>query len=649
MSLKARRELLNRIRARYRQSGKQKKTTILDEFMEATGYGRKHAVALLNRDENQTKRPAGKGRQLEYGEDVRQVLVQVWRIANEICSKRLIPFLPDLLEALERAGRIELTEEVRTKLLKLCPATADKLLAPERRSGGHGLSTTRSGKLLKRQIPVRTFADWDDVVPGFFEADLVAHCGDTITGSFLNSLVLTDIATTWTECFALLNKCELEVLAALKQAKKILPIPMLGFDSDNGSEFINHGLLEFCKAERITFTRSRPYKKNDQCHVEQKNGAVVRRIVGYDRYEGQQAKESLQNLHDLMHSYVNFFQPSMKLVSKHREGSKTSRKYDIAQTPYRRMLNSSSVPEETKLRLQNIYRQLDPVLLMEQLEKLQDALWKHAGMRSSTASEQTYPQLQEADTPKRHQLTQAQPVSVQAVNSNAQAIQVQPVHRQYRKMPKQRKPHPPHTWRNRKDPLEDVSGWLRSRVLDNPKLKIGKLLKELQQDFPGKYSEKNKRTLARRLKEWRAEARIQSPEKWVKPVESLDTEDLRDVVATNGQKLRKNGQPRKPHPPHTWRTRKDPFEEVSDQIRLRLAENPKLSVVQVLKELEREHPGKYSDKLTRTLRRRFKEWRVASRSSSSANLGSTGRSRSAHPLKAPEPKSASARCATAAG
>jgi hypothetical protein len=606
MSLKARRELLNSIRERYSLAAKQTKTKILDEFMASTGYGRKHAVALLNSAKDKTQNPRGKGRQREYGEDVRQILVQLWRVANEICSKRLIPFLPDLIEALERTGRLQLTAEVRTKLLRLCAATADKLLAPERKSSGRGLTTTRSGKLLKRQIPVRTFADWNDVEPGFFEADLVAHCGDNISGSFLNSLVLTDIATTWTECFALLNKCELEVLAALKQAQKLLPIPLLGFDSDNGSEFINHGLQDFCEAERITFTRSRPYKKNDQCHVEQKNGSVVRRIVGYDRYEGQQAKDSLQNLHDVMRSYVNFFQPSMKLLSKHREGSKTSRKYDVAQTPYKRMLSSSSVSEETKLRLRSTYMQLDPVLLMDQLEGLQDALWKHAGRRVAQPTA-IPPQHEEAVAPQQRVacsrvLVLEPPASVQVTSDGAPATLVQPVRRQYRRTAKPRKPHPPHTWRNRADPFEDVSDQLRIRVLENPRLKIGKLLKELQSDYPGKYSDKHKRTLARRLKEWRAESTVDLSVKPVEPGVSFDA---------NGQKLRKNGQPRKPHPPHIWRTRKDPFEEVNEQLKLQVFNNPKLTVVKLLEDLEREHPGKYSKQLTRTLRRRLKEWRSA--------------------------------------
>jgi hypothetical protein len=295
MSLQARRELLNSLRPRYRGGDKGQKNKILDEFIQVTKYGRKHAIALLNKDEQQTDRPKGTGRKRKYDDRVKQALVQLWRIANEICSKRLIPFLPDLLEVLERTGQLHLEPDIRRKLLTMCSATADQLLASERKSG-QGKSTTRSGALLKRQIPVRTFSEWNDVVPGFFEADLVAHCGSDTSGAFLNTLVLTDIATSWTECFALLRRSEENVLQALRTAQKVLPVTMLGFDSDNGSEFINHGLIDFCREHSITFTRSRAWKKNDQAHVEERNGSVVRRTVGYDRYEGAPALEALQKL-----------------------------------------------------------------------------------------------------------------------------------------------------------------------------------------------------------------------------------------------------------------------------------------------------------------------------------------------------------------
>src|SRR6185369_2792369 len=199
--------------------------------------------------------------------------------------------------------------------------TIDRLLYDIR----HGrkkrvLSTTRPGALLKHQIPIRTFSDWNDLKPGYMEADLVAHCGTSVQGTFLNTLVLTDIATGWTECLALLFRSQDHVMIALNQVRPILPFPLLGLDTDNGSEFLNHELLQYCQNEQINFTRCRPYRKNDQCHVEQKNGAIVRRVVGYDRYEGTAACKQLATLYGILRLYINFFQPSMKLLTKQRNG-----------------------------------------------------------------------------------------------------------------------------------------------------------------------------------------------------------------------------------------------------------------------------------------------------------------------------------------
>lgn len=308
----------------------------------------------------------------------------------------------------------------------------------------------------------------------------------------------------------------------------------------------------------------------------------------------------------------------MKLLSKNREGSKTSRKYDVPKTPYRRMLSSSSVPEERKLALQSAYLKLDPVLLMDQLEQLQDALWKHAGKRPNTPSRQASVELsQQTYAPKKTkskiQELAVEPASPQVEIKNVQAAPAQQMCRQYRKNSKPPKPHTPHTWRNSKDPFEDVTDYLRLRVLENPKIKIGKLLKDLQHDVPGRYGDDHCRTLARRLKEWRKE----SVAYWLarpvaQPADNLITETLHGGAA-NGQKLRKNGQLRKPHPPHTWRNRKDPFEDVSDLRRLRVLENPKLTAGKLLKRLQQDHPRKYSIKLIRTLHRRVKEWRMSSK------------------------------------
>jgi len=269
MSLDARRELLERVSERYRFARVGDKSRILDQFLATTGYSRKHAIRLLNapRIERRQRRTRCAPR---YDERVRQALIQLWKAANCICSKRLVPFLSDLIPALEHFGHLSLPEDVRERVLTISAATADRLLAPERQEQRRGLSTTRPGNLLKRQIRVRTFAEWDQVRPGFFEADLVAHCGESAEGSFLHTLVLVDIASGWTECIALLRRSEADVIGALNAVRQALPFPLLGLDTDNGSEFINYELLRYCQEEQITFTRSRAYRKNDQAHVKKR-------------------------------------------------------------------------------------------------------------------------------------------------------------------------------------------------------------------------------------------------------------------------------------------------------------------------------------------------------------------------------------------
>lgn len=211
-------------------------------------------------------------------------------------------------------------------------------------------------------------------MPGFVEVDLVAHCGESTHGEYLNSLTMTDISTTWTECFALRNRSQQTVSQAIKQARTRLPFALLGIDSDNGTEFINAHLFNYCKQEHITFTRSRPYKKNDQAHVEQKNWSIVRQVIGYDRYEGEVACEALAALYEVVRLYTNFFQPSMKLLSKERLGSKVKKTYEEAKTPYQRVLASPQVSEEVKDALRKLYLTLNPVVLLRQIEQCQACL-----------------------------------------------------------------------------------------------------------------------------------------------------------------------------------------------------------------------------------------------------------------------------------
>jgi len=253
------------------------------------------------------------------------------------------------------------------------------LLRPWRRLGGrHRFSTTKPGSLLKSSIPIRTFADWQESSPGFLEVDLVAHCGESTEGFYLTTLCAVDVATGWSECIGVWGKGQHRVGAAVHELRQRLPFAMLGLDSDNGSEFINQHLYTYCRREGITFTRSRSYKKNDSCHVEQKNWSVVRRLVGYDRYGSRTALEALNRAYRVLRLYTNFFQPTMKLVSKTRHGARVHKVYDTAQTPYQRLLESGLLPQAKQVELAATYHGLNPVRLLSQINADLEQLWKMA-------------------------------------------------------------------------------------------------------------------------------------------------------------------------------------------------------------------------------------------------------------------------------
>lgn len=270
----------------------------------------------------------------------------------------------------------------------MSPATIDRLLRPWKRTGGRrSLSTTKPGSLLKNAIPLRTFADWEDSRPGFIEVDLVAHCGESVEDFYLNTLMAVDVATGWSEFVGVWGKTQQRVGTAIHHVRQRLPFPLLGLDSDNGSEFINQDLAIWCRREGITFTRSRPYKKNDSCYVEQKNGSIVRRVIGYDRYSSKRALEALNRTYYLLRWYINFFQPVMKLVSKTRHGAKVSKVYDTAQTPYRRVLKAGVLTDAKKAELASTYSYLNPVKLLKEINESLEYLWKlrdrHPGEKAS--------------------------------------------------------------------------------------------------------------------------------------------------------------------------------------------------------------------------------------------------------------------------
>ncbi|MBA2677778.1 MAG: DDE-type integrase/transposase/recombinase [Ktedonobacteraceae bacterium] len=295
LSPHARREVVDRMASCYQEASVSEKGLLLDTLVEISGYTRKYAIGLLNQPSRRT-RPVMRPHPSSYGHEVQEALLFAWKASDRICTKRLIPFLPTLIASLERHG-----------YLHLSAATADRLLQMHRNETPRGLSTTKAGRLLKGQIPLRTFREWDDAQPGFVEADLVAHCAGQAEGGFLSTLTLTDVATGWTECLPLLYRSSDAVMMALDQARTLFPFPILGIDTDNGSEFINKEIVAYCQREQLTFTRGRPDLKNDQCFVEQKNGAIVRHFAGYERLVGQQVYHQLREVYRAVRLYVNCF------------------------------------------------------------------------------------------------------------------------------------------------------------------------------------------------------------------------------------------------------------------------------------------------------------------------------------------------------
>ena len=336
-------ELVAAVADRYARSDRSERGRILDEFVAVTGHHRKHAMRLLRGGKAAGDRQ-GQRRGRVYDAAVREALIVLWEASDRVCGKRLRPLLPVLVEAMERHGHLQLAPEVRTGVLAMSAATIDRALrAVKDPAGGKKRRRTPPSAAVRRSVPVRTFSDWQDPAPGFVEADLVAHSGPTARGSFVQTLVLTDIATGWTECAPLLVREQRLLTEVLGEVRKLLPFPLLGFDTDNDTVFMNETVQAYCANAGVAFTRCRPYRKNDQAFVEQKNGAVVRRIVGYRRLRGWKPRPCWRELYRSVRLFVNFFQPSFKLAAKSRDGAKVRKRYHPPATPYQRLLADARV------------------------------------------------------------------------------------------------------------------------------------------------------------------------------------------------------------------------------------------------------------------------------------------------------------------
>lgn len=361
---------LRSLQKRYAKAAKKERGQMLDEFVKTTGYHRKHAAEVLSGRFRRKARPWTRRRARYYTDADRQALWPVAEWFDQIGSKRLRAALDVELPRLRQQGHLQVSAQTYQHLQEMSAATMQRIRALKPVAGRAWRGGTKPGSLLKRQVPVRTFADWDDKRVGFVEIDLVQHDGGTPRGVFACTLTLTDVCTGWTEVAAARNKAQRHVFAALKRERTRLPFPLQGVDSDNGAEFINDQLIRYCSREHLTFTRGRVGHKNDNAFVEQKNWSVVRRLVGYERYDTPRQVRHLSQLYDLYRLYINFFLPVTKLVHKERHGSRVTKVYDAPRTPYQRVLDSPYLTDDVKDRLRQQYAQLDLVSLKQQLDAL---------------------------------------------------------------------------------------------------------------------------------------------------------------------------------------------------------------------------------------------------------------------------------------
>jgi hypothetical protein len=478
-------ELVAAISGRYSQTDRTERGRILDEFTAITGFHRKHAMRLLRAGQTNRRSGPRPGRRA-YDDATREALIVIWEASDRICGKRLRPLVPVLVEAMERHGHLRLAPAVRTSLLAMSAATIDRSLRDVRRHAGRSSRRkTPPSAAIRRSVPVRTFDGWDNPSPGFVEADLVAHSGPVAKGSFVQTLVLTDIATGWTECAPLLVREQRLLTEVLSEMRKLLPFALLGLDTDNDSVFMNETVRDYCLAAGVEFTRCRPYRKNDQAWVEQKNGSVVRRAVGYRRFEGLEAATVLARLYGAMRLFVNFFQPSFKLAAKARDGAKVTKRYHPPATPCERLMADARTNEEVRRRLATQRSTLDPVRLLQAIRAAQQELVRLADT----------PVLGDATPPTAPTLEQF----LSGLRTAWQEGEVRPT-----SAPKPKAKR----LRRRPDPFVAVTTVLREWFEAEPWRTSRELFERLQAEYPGMYPDGQLRTCQRRLKGWRRGAAL---------------------------------------------------------------------------------------------------------------------------------------------
>jgi hypothetical protein len=476
-------ELVAAIGERYRAGTRIERSAILDEFVAVTGYHRKHAILLLSVTEQAP--PVPRGARRRYGDEVRDALIVLWEASDRLCSKRLKPLIPVLLPALEHHGRLVVGPELRERLLAVSPASMDRLLS-EIRLVAHGGRRRCGGfsSAVRRSVPIRTFGDWNDPPPGFVEVDFVAHGGTTVAGSFVQTMVLTDIATGWTECLPVVVRSGELVIEALIAARTLFPFPLRGVDFDNDSAFMNEPVVDWCRSQALEVTRSRAYRKNDQAWVEQKNGAVVRRLVGYGRLEGVAAAQALGRLYAAARLHVNVFQPSFKLKTKTRIGARVTKRYHPPVAPLDRALIHAEVDATAKARLRELRARADPVVLLAEIRAAQAELGERVDRRGTEPA-----QPQSAIVDLDH--------FAASLETTWRDGERRATHRRpYRR----RKPVP-----RRPCMLDDVQDRIRAWLDLEPTVSAIEVLSRLRSEQPERFSDKHLRTVQRAVKVWRSQ------------------------------------------------------------------------------------------------------------------------------------------------
>jgi len=576
-----------------------------------TGYHEKSAIRALNTV------PAAKARQTRkrpslYDEAARAALIILWEASDRVCGKRLRALLPILLPALERNGHLHLAEAMRQKILAMSASTIDRLLRVPR-SATRLKRVRRAMPAARRRVPVRTFADWNEPPPGSMEMDLVAHCGEANRGSYINSLVLTDIASGWTEAAPLVVRESGLVVETLDRVRQGLPFALRALDVDNGSEFVNETLIQYCLSHGIELTRSRPWRKNDQAWIEQKNGAVVRKLLGYRRFQGIAAAQTITRLYGASRLFVNFFQPSFKLAEKHREGAQVTKRYHPPQTPCERLLQAESIPDAAKSKLHEVASALDPLKLLEKIRAVQAhlaALADGERLPSPTAEPpdlsafvaslsnawrggETRPTFS-IDAKARYLRSLQSVIQRDVVQTQAKTpvVVTQPAALTLPSAPTEKAPERPqliYAERGTRAFHALNMVWplvlVRWRLERSPNITSTQLFEELCAQFPGRFHPWQDRRLMKRVKAWREEARARGvvigPRKHRYPAKRAQGRDYRLLSCTAH-----------------W----------AEMVQW-LEEHPDSTGVELLTEFQARYPGCYNRSHLRTLRRRLGVWR----------------------------------------